>query len=117
MPRSYHRLRLQGCSDGSPDVQLPEFVLQQEAEYNMGRALQQVGLHHLAVECYDRVLAVDMPDRAAVEPWVRKLDLRREAAFNLVGIYKRSGSPDLATAVVAKYLTEGEGEWAWGEDE
>ena len=69
-----------------------------EANYNMGRAFQQLGLNHLAVVYYERALAEHKNDK------LEKSDLTREIAYNLSLIYKESGSPELARQLLLEYL-------------
>ncbi|KAK3091938.1 hypothetical protein FSP39_023840 [Pinctada imbricata] len=72
----------------------------QESYYNMGRALHQLGLNYAAVHYYKKVL--DMPP--VVEDAKERFDLKREAAYNLLLIYKTSGSKELARELMHKYL-------------
>ncbi len=71
----------------------------QEAYYNLGRAMHQVGILPAAIHYYKKVLAL----RPSVEEDPR-FDLTREAAFNLSLIYKNSGSHELARTVIDKYI-------------
>ncbi|KAJ8430259.1 hypothetical protein Cgig2_022717 [Carnegiea gigantea] len=88
----------------------------QEALYNMARACHHVGLVSLAASYYEKVLAIrqeDCPlpklakvDRdAAKPPEPGYCDLRREAAYNLHLIYKKSGAVDLARQILKDYCT------------
>ncbi|CAG8535125.1 815_t:CDS:10 [Ambispora gerdemannii] len=93
----------------------------QEAEYNLGRAFHHLGLFHLAVQCYERVLKLPslrkqlMQEENQCEPEIEvgnnnnddddSTDLKREAAYNLSLIYVQSGSPGLAQLVLSKYCT------------
>ncbi|CAI9112914.1 OLC1v1013423C1 [Oldenlandia corymbosa var. corymbosa] len=79
----------------------------QEALYNIARAYHHVGLVTLAAANYEKVLAMhendypiptlpnDNPDKR-INPKSGYCDLRREAAYNLHLIYKKSGAIDLA---------------------
>ena len=83
-------------------------LMDQERNYNLGRAFHQIGVVHLAVPYYERVLAYyggdgTRPAEAAV-PGLG-LGLRREAAHNLVRIYKASGSLSAARLVMMRHLT------------
>lgn len=64
----------------------------QEANYNLGRAMHQLGAFDFARVCYERALA---------SPG----ELRREAAYNLALIYRQSGNLALAHAVLREHLT------------
>eukprot|EP00884_Botryococcus_braunii_P012674 jgi/Botrbrau1/21407/Bobra.0216s0026.1 len=84
----------------------------QEAEYNMGRAAQQLGLMHLALEFYKRVLNSSPPplEQGMVgigkgQAPARDLDLRREAAHNMALIYRASGADQLAREILRQHLT------------
>lgn len=68
----------------------------------------QVGLPSLALPVYQRVLDIPVPvERPA---WEARLDLRREAAYNMVEIYVAGGCEAQARELVAEYLTE-EDDW------
>lgn len=93
--------------------ELLEFLLQ-EAMYNIGRAYHHVGLVSLAAIYYQRVLDTHendypIPKLPNENPDLvenRKpgyCDLRREAAYNLHLIYKKSGAFDLARQILKDY--------------
>lgn len=88
----------------------------QEALYNIARAYHHVGLVSLAVTYYEKVLATHERDYPIPKlPYEntdlvenRKpgyCDLRREAAYNLHLIYKKSGALDLARQVLKDHCT------------
>ncbi|KAL2936930.1 General transcription factor 3C polypeptide 3 [Bienertia sinuspersici] len=84
----------------------------QEALYNIARAYQHVGFVSLAATYYEKVLAISQEDCSLPElikvdkdPKNGYCDLRREAAFNLHLIYKRSGAIDLARQILRDYCT------------
>lgn len=88
----------------------------QEALYNIARAYHHIGLVSLATTYYDKVLAMPEKDypipklpNENQDPMDYKrpgyCDLRREAAYNLHLIYKKSGAFDLARQVLKDYLT------------
>ncbi|KAI2630453.1 hypothetical protein GGS21DRAFT_540113 [Xylaria nigripes] len=75
----------------------------QEAHYNMARSYHAIGIPHLAVEFYQRVLR-DIPDDS--EPDVfGKTDLSQEAAYNLQQICWAGGDLDAAKGLGERYLT------------
>ena len=75
----------------------------------LGRAFHDIKLNHLAVIQYQNALAVadQMSSRQSPSsPSTRSsLNVTREAAHNLVLIYKQSGAVDLALELMLKYLT------------
>lgn len=88
----------------------------QEALYNIARAYHQVGLVTLAASYYEKVLAVHQKDcplpKFPAENQIEEqqktpgyCDLRREAAYNLHLIYKKSGAIDLARQVLMDYCS------------
>lgn len=88
----------------------------QEALYNLARAFHHVGLVTLAAVYYQHVLAIHQKDcplpklphenpESAENLLPGYCDLRREAAFNLHLIYKKSGAVDLARMVLRDHCT------------
>jgi tetratricopeptide (TPR) repeat protein len=78
-----------------------------EADYNIGRALHDVGLVHMAAEMYHKVVEREVPkpdNTSGPACWPVWLDVRRDAAFNLVRIYRNSGAEPLAQAVMQQHL-------------
>nr|XP_023915449.1 general transcription factor 3C polypeptide 3-like isoform X3 [Quercus suber] len=92
----------------------------QEALYNIARAYHHVGLVTLATSYYEKVLAIRVKDypipklpcenpdivgnqKLGYKP--RYCDLRREAAYNLHLIYKKSGALELARQVLKDHCT------------
>ncbi|KAJ3162863.1 transcription factor TFIIIC subunit tfc4 [Geranomyces michiganensis] len=71
-----------------------------EANYNVGRAFHHVGLTHLAIPYYEKVLTASAPGASEASR-----DLKGEAAYNLSLIYVANGSPALAQNVLRKYCT------------
>ena len=69
-----------------------------EVEYNFGRAFHQLGLVHLAVPRYRRVLELATADPGP------GFDMSREAAYNLALIYTASESPELAAQLYDEWL-------------
>lgn len=76
-------------------------VVELEMLYNSGRTMHQLGILHMAEQLYKNVLEHADENIDALPLWA---DLRRDAAFNLVGVYRQSGSPDLASLIISKYL-------------
>lgn len=74
---------------------------EQEVAYNLGRGYHQLGMLHLAIEQYKKVLKLKLP---LAEKNPNLFDLKREAAYNLHLIYKASGSFDLAKMYLYKYI-------------
>ncbi|KAL4108313.1 hypothetical protein PRIC1_000031 [Phytophthora ramorum] len=101
--QQYERTRVAAPSDITSDIR------HIEAWYNIGRAHQQLGLFHLAIPMYERVLRFcekNKDQQCEVPP---EYLLCRETAYNLSLIYKQSGANDLARYLIAKYLTIGDG--------
>ncbi|XP_057508578.1 uncharacterized protein LOC130791465 isoform X2 [Actinidia eriantha] len=104
-----HQCLLQGLAFLYNNIQLSEHS--QEALYNIARAYHHLGLVTLAASYYEKVLAIhekDYPipklpnENHDVTDNLKQdyCDLRREAAYNLHLIYKRSGALDLARQVL-----------------
>lgn len=62
--------------------------------------MHQLGLYHAAIHYYKEALEME----PCLDDDSRIFDLKREVAFNLILIYKNSGSPLLAQMVMQKYL-------------
>ncbi|RDX98421.1 General transcription factor 3C polypeptide 3, partial [Mucuna pruriens] len=88
----------------------------QESLYNIARAFHHVGLVSLAAFYYEKVIAIcerdyPIPKLPNENPDVIEnhkpgyCDLRREAAYNLHLIYKKSGALDLARQVLKDHCT------------
>lgn len=100
----------------------------QESEYNVARAFHLLGLTHLAVPHYEKVLCMPPKSKQAVKnerpvdsvyKWPLSKeeeeeleeeadddsDLKREAAYNLHLIYITSGSMNLAQILLMKYCS------------
>lgn len=89
----------------------------QEALYNIARAYHHVGLNTLAAIYYEKALAIEVEDHpipklpyeedSCAQQDLRPgyCDVRREAAFNLHLIYKKSGATDLARRILKTYCT------------
>lgn len=66
----------------------------QESMYNLGRALHQMGLTHLAMHYYQKALLLPAKKLEGIPG--DQVDLRREIAFNLSLIYQASGAVEMA---------------------
>ncbi|KAI7811198.1 general transcription factor 3C polypeptide 3 [Triplophysa rosa] len=75
----------------------------QESLYNLGRALHQLGLNHLALHYYEKALTLSPLHLEGIED--DQVDLRREIAYNLSLIYQSSGNKDMARQVIYTYCT------------
>eukprot|EP01036_Dinobryon_divergens_P026028 gene26030-34630_t len=95
-------------SSSSSDVELiSELGLRQETHYNLGRAFHEIKLNHLAVIQYKHALEIADQISSRQSPSLSpcSLNVTREAAHNLVLIYKHSGAKNLALELMLKYLT------------
>ena len=63
-----------------------------QTNYNLARAFHQIGLYHLAIPLYQKVLDANQ-------------GFVRESAHNLAFIYVSVGSPKLAQSLYKKYLS------------
>ncbi|CAN9498381.1 unnamed protein product [Ophioblennius macclurei] len=70
----------------------------QESLYNLGRALHQMGLIHLAIHYYQKALTMPPLQLEGIDN--EAVDLRREIAFNLSLIYQVSGNMEIARQLV-----------------
>uniref|UniRef100_A0A3B5MV03 Uncharacterized protein n=1 Tax=Xiphophorus couchianus TaxID=32473 RepID=A0A3B5MV03_9TELE len=91
-----HALVLQGFSFLWRYVELRGAC--QESMYNLGRALHQMGLTHLAIHYYQKALL--LPGISGDQ-----VDLRREIAFNLSLIYQASGNTEMARQLIRTHCT------------
>ncbi|CAB1327500.1 unnamed protein product [Coregonus sp. 'balchen'] len=76
----------------------------QESMYNLGRALQQMGLVHLSIHYYHKALSFPPPTLEGIE--ADQVDLRREIAFNLSIIYQASGNTEMVRHLINTRETE-----------
>lgn len=72
-----------------------------EIQYNLGRLHHQFGMCHIAIHHYKQVLNYS---NELIEMHPKHLDLRREAAYNLHLIYKKSGNRELARKVLYDHI-------------
>ncbi|RLN48518.1 hypothetical protein BBJ28_00016420 [Nothophytophthora sp. Chile5] len=82
--QQYERTRVAAPSDIVQDIR------QIEAWYNIGRAHQQLGLFHLAIPMYERVLRFFEAAKKEQREVPKEYLLCRETAYNLSLIYKQS---------------------------
>lgn len=75
----------------------------EEAHYNMARTYHMLGLSHLAIPFYTKVLREEEEETASGGQAGRE-DLVIEAAYNLQTIYAVAGNLALAKAVTEKWL-------------
>ncbi|XP_066856035.1 general transcription factor 3C polypeptide 3 isoform X2 [Anser cygnoides] len=73
----------------------------QESFYNLGRSLHQLGLLHLAIHYYQKVLELPPLTLEGIE--TDQTDLRRDTAFNLSLIYQSSGNIRMAQKMLYTY--------------
>ncbi|MCJ8747730.1 hypothetical protein PDJAM_G00156720 [Pangasius djambal] len=73
----------------------------QESLYNLGRALHQLSLTHLAIHYYQKALSLPPLKLEGIED--DQVDLRREIAFNLSLIYQASGNKEMARYYIHTY--------------
>eukprot|EP00105_Crassostrea_gigas_P042051 XP_019926199.1 PREDICTED: general transcription factor 3C polypeptide 3-like [Crassostrea gigas] len=72
----------------------------QEIYYNLGRALHQLGLTYAAIHYYKKGLTFP----PIIEDGENRFDLTHQLAYNLMIIYKSSGSDALARHIMNRYL-------------
>ncbi|KAK2856729.1 hypothetical protein Q5P01_005464 [Channa striata] len=98
-----HTLVLQGFSFLWRYVELRGVC--QESMYNLGRALHQMGLSHLAIHYYQKALS--LPAQKLEGMGDDQVDLSREIAFNLSLIYQNSGNMEMARQIINMYCVRG----------
>ncbi|KAM4710601.1 LOW QUALITY PROTEIN: general transcription factor 3C polypeptide 3 [Anableps anableps] len=75
----------------------------QESMYNLGRALHQMGLTHLAIHYYQKALSLPAWKLDGISD--DQVDLRREIVFNLSLIYQASGNMEVARQLIRTHCT------------
>ena len=93
-----HMLTIQGCAFLNQYLELRGEC--QEAYFNLGRAMHQLGLYSSAIEYYHRALSF----ASAITGEDEIFDLTKEIAYNLNLIYISSGSYELASQISQSYL-------------
>lgn len=92
-----HMLISQSISFLNEYAKLREPQAFNEIQYNLGRLYHQFGMCHIAVHYYQQVLTFS---NEFIEKYPHHLDLKREAAYNLHLIYKKSGNRELARKIL-----------------
>lgn len=93
-----HMLTIQGCAFLNQYLELRGEC--QEAYFNLGRAMHQLGLYSSAIEYYHKALSF----ASAITGENEIFDLTKEIAYNLNLIYINSGSYELASQISQTYL-------------
>lgn len=96
-----HAIIAHSLAYSSKYQELREDVAPHEVYYNLGRLHHHLGINHIAVHHYHKVLnySSDLIDKNK-----EFLDLKKEAAFNLYLIYKKSGNLHLARKYLYDYI-------------
>lgn len=81
--------------------ELREEVAPHEVHYNLARLHHHLGINHVAVHHYHKVLSYSSE---LINQNMDYLDLKKEAAFNLHLIYKKSGNMHLARKYLYDYI-------------
>ena len=93
----------EACSEPNPTHQLYDKM---QCFYNVGRVFDQLGMPHISVPFYERVLA-ESADDADSETSASDADcvfVARLAAYNLQLIYRGSNSVALPNALIRKFI-------------
>lgn len=96
-----HMLISQSISFLNEYAKIRESEAYNEIQYNLGRLHHQFGMCHIAVHYYKQVLNFS---NRLIEKHSTHLDLRKEAAYNLHLIYKKSGNYELARKLLCDYI-------------
>lgn len=72
-----------------------------EVWYNMGRFYQQIGMHHISMNYYKKVLSFT---NNIIEEHADVVDLKRAAAYNLHLMYKEAKNYDMARYYLYNYV-------------
>ncbi|XP_044587048.1 general transcription factor 3C polypeptide 3 isoform X2 [Cotesia glomerata] len=85
------------------DLRGPE--MKQESNYNIGRALHQLGFLSTALNFYKQALEFpEPPHDKIIKENLDLLDIRREAAFNMHLIYLQTGNKELARMYLHEFI-------------
>ncbi|KAK4556403.1 transcription factor TFIIIC subunit tfc4 [Recurvomyces mirabilis] len=92
----YHELR----TDGG------DVPYTQEAEYNMAKVWHMLGLTHLAIPGYEKVLALSdqISGETALDDYAIKADFAKEAAYALQQLFALAGNQEAAAAITEQWL-------------
>mmetsp|Transcript_16956 Transcript_16956/g.35181 ORF Transcript_16956/g.35181 Transcript_16956/m.35181 type:complete len:245 (+) Transcript_16956:2194-2928(+) len=93
----FSKYRCARIADASAQPSLA--ILEMETRFNIACVFEQIGLPHLAIPIYS-----DLLSRTNYSGPV-EFDLRREAAFNLAHIYRRSGNLEAAIFLLHRHIT------------
>ncbi|XP_046387081.1 general transcription factor 3C polypeptide 3 [Ischnura elegans] len=99
-----HSLVVQAMALFSEYSKLRHADYRQEVHYNLGRMMHQLGLYPYAIFHYKKALNYDAPVPENTSSHTPTLDLKREIAYNLHLIYRRTGAQELARAVLEEYI-------------
>ena len=75
--------------------------IKQECAYNLGRFFHHLGVTHLAIQQYEKAIKLgeDIPEDK------KQFNLTKEAAHNLIAIYRTNGSFQLARYLTIQHLS------------
>lgn len=96
-----HAIICHSLAYSSKYQELREDVAPHEVYYNLGRLHHHLGINHVAVHHYQKVLSYSSD---LINENQEFLDLKKEAAFNLHLIYKKSGNMHLARKYLYDYI-------------
>lgn len=96
-----HMLISQSISFLNEYAEIREPEAYNEIQYNLGRLHHQFGMCHIAVHYYKQVLKFT---NKLIQEHPTHLELRREAAYNLHLIYKKSGNFELARKMLNDFV-------------
>jgi tetratricopeptide (TPR) repeat protein len=103
---AYRRLRRAQFAEEGVHI---KYFFELEIDYNIARAMHDLGIVHMAAELYMSILDRNGPpscigsngSQTRIPPWI---NVKRDAAYNLLHILRQSGSVRLALAVMHEHL-------------